>query len=121
MEYIQTMKTIKVLLGIITLSITACVNYPKSYTYSPTVTVGGDSKGDINLPSPFAKTTPKVITNVVTKTVYKNRYIEVPQQRDGDYSSDVEPSPLNTYVPEPPRSTGYYYGPAPHREVVYLN
>ena len=115
------MKTIRLLLGITILSTSACVNYPKTYTYSPTVTVGGDSKGDINLPSPFAKIAPKVITNVVTKTVYRNKYIEVPQQQDGGYSSDVEPSPLNTYVPEPPRSAGYYYGPAPSREIVYLN
>jgi len=102
-------------------STTACVNYPKSYTYSPTVTVKGDSKGDINLPSPFAKTAPKIITNQITKTIYRNQYIEVPQQEANCYSPDVEPNLMNTYVPEPPRSAGYYYGPTPHREVVYLN
>lgn len=115
------MKLNNILIGVILASTTACVNYPKTYTYSPTVTIKGETKGDINLPSPFAKTAPKVITKVVTNTVYKNRYIEVPQQKNNYYSPEVEPNPINAYVPEPPRSAGYYYGPAPYREVVYLN
>jgi hypothetical protein len=32
-----------------------CTTYPKNYTYSPTVTVGGDNTGGIALPSPYAK------------------------------------------------------------------
>lgn len=32
-----------------------CTTYPKNFTYSPTVTVGGDNNAGITLPSPYAK------------------------------------------------------------------
>ena len=31
-----------------------CTTYPKNYTYSPTVTVGGDNNSGIVLPSPYS-------------------------------------------------------------------
>lgn len=31
-----------------------CTTYPKNFTYSPTVTVGGDNNAGITLPSPYA-------------------------------------------------------------------
>lgn len=36
-------------------ALVGCTTYPKNYTYSPTVSVGGDNQGGIALPSPYAK------------------------------------------------------------------
>jgi hypothetical protein len=50
---------------------TGCTTYPKQYTYSPTVTVGGDNQGGIVLPSPYAKK-PQPVPQIVQQPVYQD-------------------------------------------------
>jgi len=75
--------------------LTSCVNYPENYTYSPNVTVNGDSGGHqspVVLPNPFA-------TNK-SNASYSVEY--VPPYRP-------QPSPLTARIPRPPVSTQFYY------------
>ena len=87
-----------------------CTTYPKTYTYSPTVTINGDqtSTTPLILPNPFAKT-PRKTTEYNINTTH----------------SGPQPSPLTTYVPEPPVSASYYpsnYEPPiyHHKEETYV-
>lgn len=93
-----------------------CTIYPKNYNYSPSVSIGGSNDGNLVLPSPFAKTNPKTVETTIEKTL-------VPRQQQ-EYVSETyepQPSPLTTYVPEPPVSAGYYpQNYYPERTVVFL-
>lgn len=52
------MKITNILLASAILTAVGCTTYPKTYTYSPTVTINGDndSSTPLILPNPFAKT-----------------------------------------------------------------
>ena len=53
-----------------------CVTYPKNYTYSPTVTMDGNS--DVNLPSPFATKVQQISPRHIT---YNTRQVEYTHYR----------------------------------------
>ena len=76
----------KIVLLLITLTAVGCTTYPKQYTYSPTVTINGDS--DVMLPNPYSK--------------HKSGYEVCPKER---YVSSMPP---RTYDVEPNR---FYYDP----------
>ena len=82
------------LLGTALLS--SCVNYPKNYTYSPTVTINGSGaqQSPVILPNPFA-------TNK-SESKYVVNYTPSP-----NYSQ--QPSPLTARIERPPVSAQYYY------------
>lgn len=68
-----------------------CTTYPKQYTYSPTVTINGNSSAPLTLPEPYAKS-----------RTYKNN--SVPQTPQRGYTVAA-----GNYNLEPNR---YYYNPA---------
>ena len=111
---INAMKTLINLTLLLTTFVTVgCTVYPKNYTYSPSVAVGGSNDGNLVLPSPFAKTNPKTVETTIEKTL-------VPRHQ-ASYSYEPQPSPLTTYVPEPPVSVDYYPSNYyPERTVVFL-
>lgn len=76
----------KIFLLVTLTAVAGCTTYPKQYTYSPTVTINGDS--DVTLPSPYSK----------HKRVYEERSIE-------RYIASMPP---RTYDVEPNR---FYYDP----------
>ena len=88
-----SMKLVKLIaLGALSTTIIGCVTYPENYTYSPTVTMNGNAEGALPpiLPNPFARN-----TRAKTEYYYNSSYRQ-------------QPSPLTTYIPEPPVSVDYY-------------
>ena len=57
-----------ILFALFSSTLIGCTYYPKNYTYSPAVSVGGSNEGNLVLPSPFAKKSPKTIETTVEKT-----------------------------------------------------
>lgn len=87
-------KLLTTLIG--TTLMSSCVNYPKNYTYNPTVTINGSEgqQSPVILPNPFA-------TNK-SEAKYLVNYTASP-----NYSS--QPSPLTAHIPRPQVSARYYY------------
>jgi len=78
----------------LSVTLIGCTTYPENYTYSPTVTINGnqESTTPLVLPNPFAKT-PRAHTEYTFNT---------------NHNYQPQPSPLTTYVPDPPVSASYY-------------
>lgn len=74
------------------LTFVGCTYYPKNYTYSPAVSIGGSNEGNLVLPSPFSKKSPKTISTAVEKT-YISRQPEPELMPMHSYN------PYNSYNP----------------------
>ena len=95
------MKLKRVLIGVgSVVMLGACVNYPKNYTYSPTVVVKSEegNNSPIILPNPFA-------TNKSTA----NYNVNIPSYGRSQRYYQPEPSPLTAVVSRPPVAANYYY------------
>jgi len=101
------MKIANLILVSVILSTVGCTTYPKTYTYSPTVTINGDNNSStpLVLPNPFAKT-PRAKTEYNINTTQRI------------YSYQEQPSPLTARIPEPPVSANYY--PTYNHEETYV-
>ena len=93
------------LLASMSLPLIGCTTYPKTYTYSPTVTINGNNNSStpLVLPNPFAKT-PRAKTEHNINTTQRI------------YSYQEQPSPLTARIPEPPVSANYYPTTYNHEE-----
>jgi hypothetical protein len=98
-------------LALFSVTLIGCTVYPKTYTYSPAVSIGGSNEGNLVLPSPFSKNNPKTVETTIEKTL-------VPYEQSSHQTSAYanQPSPLTAYIPEPPPSVHYY----PNETVVFL-
>ena len=104
------------------LALTGCVNYPKNYTYSPTITVGNNSKTDMSLPSPFATTAPKMVTKTITRNINRHYYNDDQYVSQNDYHPEEQyPQPQPNYVSDVPRYSYETYAarPRPRQTVIY--
>lgn len=102
-----------VILIVTTVVMVGCTVYPKNYTYSPSVSVGGSNEGNLVLPSPFSKTNPKTVETTIERTLVPKH-----QARYVPPSYEPQPSPLTAYIPEPPVSASYY---PEHRRLPEMN
>lgn len=107
-----------IILSATTALMVGCTVYPKNYTYSPSVSVGGSNEGNLVLPSPFAKTNPKTVETTIERTL-----VPKPQASYLPPSYEPQPSPLTAHIPEPPVSVDYYYSrpqQLPEMNVVFV-
>jgi len=66
-----------------------CTTYPKNYTYSPTVTIGGDNTGGLALPSPYAKKPqPAPAPQPPTHNHHSQMYVNNPHPHYNNYPEE---------------------------------
>jgi len=86
-----------------------CTTYPKNFTYSPTVTVGGDNNAGITLPSPYAKK-PQPVQQPSPVVYQQQPQPEQPSFYENTYSyNDPVYDSTPIYIDTPPNV--HYRGP----------
>lgn len=80
------MKLTNLLLASVLVVTASCTTYPKTYTYSPTVTINGDNSSTtpLILPNPFAKT-PRSKTEYNINTNHHSNQYEQPVYTNYNY------------------------------------